>query len=407
MKKLHLLLLTLLCMLGVFGMPAVYADTVISLGQTVTVNKPLSSEKTYPDDVYQVKVDSSTSTVEVYFCGEHDLDYTVNGIYSDSGYSIDDHPYNSTVEHYVYNVTPGSTVTIAVDINASSDYGNAVYTLKVSRHVHTYDLSLCDWDMCMPQCSVCSYDTSYPEHTYNSGVVTKAATYTSTGVKTYTCLNCGYKKYVKIPARILPESKKKGTPKLIVKKRKIVLATGLTQDLVKSSAVRPTDKRLYKIPKLAWKVSNKKILRVKGNKITALKAGRTHITCVYRHKKYSILVVVKNNTYVNHEAYYVEDYTYGEPGIVVKKAYYKGSTLYLKLGIYNYSQREIYKFQSLRIHVYDMDDHDIAHRAFRNIGVDIDAYSSGSVTVKIPKAKKIDIRGGIYITANYLYRYYL
>ena len=53
---------------------------------------------------------------------------------------------------------------------------------------HTFDTKNCEQDA---TCTVCAYVKPAGQHAWNAGVITKAATCTDDGVKTYTCTSCG------------------------------------------------------------------------------------------------------------------------------------------------------------------------------------------------------------------------
>ena len=101
----------------------------------------------------------------------------------------------------VVTTEPTETSTGVKTYTCSVCNGTKTETIPALTHEHTYG-SWSKFDNTVHQ-RVCSKDSSHVEtapHTWNSGVITKAATCDATGTKTYTCTVCNGTKTETIPA---------------------------------------------------------------------------------------------------------------------------------------------------------------------------------------------------------------
>ncbi|MBE5927729.1 MAG: leucine-rich repeat domain-containing protein [Lachnospiraceae bacterium] len=117
---------------------------------------------------------------------------------------------------YAFNLTKNSVdcnVGTVNEVHQNSNEASIEIDFEIGAHTHNYNGdwktdSTNHWKVC-----VCEEKAQIAAHTYDKGVVTKKAAYKQTGVKTYTCTECGNKKTETIPALKYELTKKGATIK--------------------------------------------------------------------------------------------------------------------------------------------------------------------------------------------------
>lgn len=203
-------------------------------------------------------------------------------------------------------------------------------------------------------CALCGEALGNASHRYDAGKVTIAPTVTSTGVKTFTCQDCGATKtemLAKLPASTKTNTSVQSTPnktikKTVVGKKSLTLKAPekgkttwissakkiatvkkgkvtikgygkvtisaqvnghtykyrltIQKPLLKVSLKKVTVKKGKSVKvkvksngKVKWSSANKKIAKVKNGKITGVKKGKTTIIVSQTGKKVKIQVIVK------------------------------------------------------------------------------------------------------------------
>lgn len=133
-------------------------------------------------------------------------------------------------------------------------------------------------------CGDCGY--AYTEtikatgHSYDNVKVTRKATTSKTGQEVYTCTKCGNQKVVSLP-------KRKG---IVVVTNKKVKVKG-SKVTTKTKTVRLKTNGLK--GKKKWKISNKRIARIKNGKVTFRRKGKVTVTLKCGKKTYKVTITYK------------------------------------------------------------------------------------------------------------------
>ena len=162
--------------------------------------------------------------------------------------------------------------------------------------------------------------------------------------------------------------------------------------------------------KVKWSTSNKKIAAVnQKGKITAKKPGTATITAKVNGKTLKCKVTVKKNQITYKVNLDVNQYRYGEPAVVLKKAYFEGNKLKVDLYVINNRIFDASKFDWLIYKLYDNNGKLIANQKFTNVKLNVKAGGSKKITLTFKdsavKQKNAILNYGVSDYYSYWYYY--
>lgn len=230
------------------------------------------SEKFQPNTTYRMTLDVKAAD-----------GFTLN--LSDSKIVLKGAPAGTTLKYYLDPNDPGKA-SIEIEMTTGSHAHNFDGPWQKNADYH--------WKQC-----VCGDKVNYAEHTYNAGVVTKAATEIEKGVKTYICTVCAATKTEEISMVIKPQTQPI-PPVPAVKGATIKDAKGASYKVTKSDAVNGAVS--YKAAKKNAKgtITIPATVTIDGitYKVTAIEAK-----AFKNNKKITKVVIGKNVTTIGKEAF--------------------------------------------------------------------------------------------------------
>ncbi|MDO4476121.1 MAG: leucine-rich repeat protein [Lachnospiraceae bacterium] len=163
--------------------------------------------------------------------------------------------------------------------------------------------------------------------------------------------------------------------------------------------------------KITWKTSNAKVVKVTSKgKLTALKAGKATISVTRNKKTTKCKVTVRKNQVSYKVSKNARDYRYGEPVGALSKAYFSNGKLVVDMWVMNARWYYARYFSWWKVNIYTRDGRLLATKKFKNIPLNLSAFSSKKVTLTFPasavKIKDYDLSKGIYFSDDYYYYWY-
>jgi|GEM_PF-2152408 len=213
-------------------------------------------------------------------------------------------------------------------------------------------------------------------------------------------------------------AKKAGTATISAKVSGVTLKCKVTVKGPKLSATKKSliAKQTYKLSvkgatsKIKWSSSKKSVATVssKGT-VTAKKPGTTTITAKVGGKKLKCKITVKANQCTYSVSTDVNQYDYGEPTVVLKKAYFDGNKLKADVYVMNNRIFRADKFDWIIYKLYDNNGKLVASKKFKNVRLGIKPGGYKKITLTFSgssiKRKNTILNKGVDDYWSYWYTY--
>ncbi len=176
-------------------------------------------------------------------------------------------------------------------------------------------------------------------------------------------------------------------------------------DVYQYDTKKPKVKQELTISK--WESSNKSIARVSNKgKVVGKKVGTCTITYTVKKKTYTLKVKVIPNTYTDKTSIKVRSVKYGEPSVVIRRAWFQGNTLKLNVTVFNNRMYRMRKFNWLTLKLYSKrTGKTYMTKKFSNLACEAPAYGRAHLTLSIPRKAAFNLTDELAYTYDYVYTF--